>query len=162
EAKVTVDPGDLQRYYNANLDSYRGQDRARVRHILVKTPPPGPDGKVDPKAVDAARAKAADILKQIRGGADFAEVAKKYSDDRGDQKDPGSAEKGGELGWILKGQTVPEFEKKAFEQSPGQISEPVQTSFGFHIIQTEEKEIARLKPFAEVKDDIEKIVRSQK
>jgi len=155
ESKVTVDANAMQRTYDANMDAYRLPERARARHILIKMPPPGPDGKPDPKAVDAARAKAADILKQIRAGADFAALAKKES------ADPGSAEKGGELGWFARGTMVPEFEKKAFEQKPGEISEPVQTQFGFHIIQTEEKEPARVKPFSEVKPEIEAMVKSQ-
>jgi len=155
ESKVTVTPADLLHYYNANLEAYRLPERVRARHILIKMPPPGPDGKPDPKAVDAARAKAADILKQIRAGADFAALAKKES------ADPGSADKGGELGWFVKGTMVPEFEKKSFEQKPGDISEPVQTQFGFHIIQTEEKEPPRTKPFPEVKNEIEALVKSQ-
>src|SRR5260370_22818673 len=110
ESKVTVDPAELQRYYNSHLDEYRLPDRVRVRHILISTQASGADGKPDPKAVDAARAKAADMLKHIKAGEDFAELAKTNS------QDPGSAEKGGEPGWIVKGQTVPEFETTAFAQ----------------------------------------------
>src|SRR5215469_11293930 len=149
--KVTVTPTDLDRYYRQHDEEFRTPDRVRVRHILIKAPSPGPDGKVDQKAVDAARAKAADILTQVKAGGDFAELAKKNSEDRGDAQTPGSAEKGGELGWIVKGQTVPEFEQSAFSMNPGQISDLVQTTFGFHIIQTEEKETAHKKSLAEVK-----------
>jgi peptidyl-prolyl cis-trans isomerase D len=156
ENKVTVDNAEVARYYNSHLDEYHLQDRARVRHILIKTPSPGPDGKVDQNAVDAARAKAQDILKQIKAGGDFAELAKKNS------QDPGSADKGGELGWIVKGQTVPEFEKTAFSQNPGQISDLVQTSYGFHIIQTEEKSTAGVKPLSEVRASIENLLKQQK
>jgi peptidyl-prolyl cis-trans isomerase D len=98
----------------------------------------------------------------VKAGGDFAELAKKYSDDKGDAQNPGSAEKGGEVGWILKDQTVAEFEKVAFSQAKGQISDLVQSSFGFHIIQTEEKEDAHLKPLAEVKTNIEPIIKAQK
>ncbi len=156
ENKVTVTPSDLQRYYSANQQQYRVPERAKVRHILIKTPAPGPDGKVDQKAVDAARAKAEDLLKQIKSGANFAELAKKNS------QDPGSAAQGGELGWIVKGQTVPEFEKTAFAQNPSQISNVVQTSYGFHIIQTEEKEQAHEKPLSDVRAEIEPIVKQEK
>lgn len=79
EAKVTVDAADLQRYYSAHQDDYRVQDRAKVRHILIKTPVAGPDGKVDQKGVDEARAKAEDVLKQVKAGGNFADLAKKYS-----------------------------------------------------------------------------------
>jgi len=154
--KVTVDPVEIQRAYSANQDAYRIQGRAKVRHILIEMPKAGPDGKVDQKAVDEARAKAQDVLKQVKATGDWAGLAKKYS------ADPGSKDKGGELNWIEKGQTVPEFEKTAFSQSKGQISDPVQTTFGFHIIQTEDKEDAHLKPLAEVKAGIEEAIKQEK
>ncbi len=155
-SKAAVTPADVDQYYRGHQEQYRMPDRVKVRHILIQTPKPGPDGKVDQKGVDEARAKAAGILKQIKAGGDFAELAKKNSDD------PGSKEQGGELGWIVKGQTVPEFEKTAFDQPKGQISDLVQTNYGFHIIQTEDKEIAHLKPLAEVKDSIEQTLKQQK
>ncbi len=157
EAKVTVDPSDVARYYAEHQQEYRVPERVKVRHILIETPKPGPDGKVDQKALDAARAKAEGILKQVKGGGNFAELANKYS------QDPGNAgNKGGELGWISKGQTVPEFGKTAFAQNPGQISDLVQTSYGFHIIQTEEKDTARVKPLSEVRGQIEQVKKAQK
>jgi peptidyl-prolyl cis-trans isomerase D len=156
ESKVSLSPAEIGHYYTSHQEDYRTPDRVKVRHILISVPPAGPDGKPDPKAVEAARAKAADLLKQIKGGADFAELAKKNS------QDPGSASKGGEMGWITKGQTVAEFEKTAFAQNPGQISDPVETSFGFHIIQTEDKEMAHVKPLAEVRDRIEATLKAQK
>jgi peptidyl-prolyl cis-trans isomerase D len=156
ENKVTVDPAEVQRYYSSHPDNYRTPERVRVRHILISTPRPGPDGKIDQKALDEARAKAEDVLKQVKAGGNFAELAKKYS------QDPGSASQGGELPWATRGGFVPEFEKVAFDQSPGQISGLVQTTFGFHIIQTEEKQAAGLKPFGDVKNDIEKMLKAQK
>jgi peptidyl-prolyl cis-trans isomerase D len=154
--KVTVDPADIQRAYTANQNAYRVQERAKVRHILIETPKPAPDSKVDQKGVDDARAKAQDVLKQLKATGDWTGLAKKYSGD------PGSKDKGGELDWIVKGQTVAEFEKVAFSQSKGQISDPVQSSFGFHIIQTEDKEDAHLKPLAEVKAGIEESIKQDK
>jgi peptidyl-prolyl cis-trans isomerase D len=112
--------------------------------------------------MEAARAKAQDVLKQLKAGGDFAQLANKYSNDPGNEDPNTHVKKGGELGWILKGQTVPEFEKAAFAQSKGQISEPVLSSFGLHIIQTEDKENAGLKPLAEVKPGIEDALRQQK
>ncbi|HVG90644.1 MAG TPA: peptidylprolyl isomerase, partial [Alphaproteobacteria bacterium] len=135
---------------------YRVPARVKVRHILIETPKPGPDGKVDQKAVDEARAKAMDVLKQAKATSDWTELAKKYSGD------PGSKDKGGELGWLGKGQTVAEFDKVAFAQNKGQISDPVQTSFGFHIIQTEDKEDAHLKPLAEVRPALEESLKQDK
>jgi peptidyl-prolyl cis-trans isomerase D len=156
ESKIAVDPAEVQRQYEKNVASYRLPERVKVRHILITTPPPGPDGKPDAKGVDEARAKATDVLKQLKAGGNFAELAKKYS------QDPGSAEKGGELGWATRGNFVPEFEKAAFDLKPGQISDLVQSNYGFHIIQGEEKDTARVKPLAEVKDEIEKGLKAQK
>ena len=154
--KVTVDPAEVQRAYSTNQESYRVPARVKVRHILIETPKPGPDGKVDQKAVDAARAKAMDVLKQAKATSDWTELAKKYSGD------PGSKDKGGELGWLGKGQTVAEFDKVAFAQNKGQISDPVQTSFGFHVIQTEDKEEAHLKPLSEVRPALEAQLKEDK
>jgi peptidyl-prolyl cis-trans isomerase D len=155
-SKAQVTPGDLQSYYRENQDRYRVPEQVQVRHILVKTPLPGPDGKTDANAVKAAKAKADDLLAKIKAGGDFAELAKKNSDD------PGSGAKGGELGWINRGQTVPEFEKTAFSLKKGETSGLVQSSYGFHIIQLEDKHDAHVKTLEEVKPEIEPIVRQQK
>jgi peptidyl-prolyl cis-trans isomerase D len=155
-SKVTVDPADVQRNYSSNQDAYRLPERAKVRHILIETPKPGADGKVDQKGLDAAKATALDVEKQVKAGGDWNALAKKYS------TDPGSKDKGGELGWMGKGQTVAEFDKVAFEQSKGQISDPVLSSFGYHIIQTEDKEGAHVKPLPEVKPEIEAALKNQK
>src|SRR5262249_51702403 len=117
QGKVTITPTDIDQYYRSHEEQYRVPDRVKARHILIKAPGPGPDSKVDQKAADAARAKAADILKQVKAGGDFAELAKKNSDD------PGSKDKGGELGWFEKGQMVPAFENAAFSMNKGQISD---------------------------------------
>ncbi len=154
--KLPVTQEDLQRYYNEHRDQFRVQDEVNVRHILVKMPPPGPDGKEDPKAVAAAKAKAEDLLKQIKGGADFAALAKKVSDD------PGSKDNGGSLGWIQKGRTVKEFEQAAFGLDKGQTSGVVQSSFGFHIIRVDDKRNAHQQTLDEVKAQIEPLVKRQK
>jgi len=114
------------------------------------------DGKVDEKGVEAARKKAEDILKQVKGGGDFAKLASQNSDD------PGSAKNGGELGWIGRGRTVPEFEKAAFSLPKGQTSDLVKSSYGFHIIRVEDKQEAHVKTLAEVKSEIEQKVKQEK
>ncbi|MFB3916322.1 MAG: peptidyl-prolyl cis-trans isomerase [Terriglobales bacterium] len=154
--KVQVTPDDLRRYYNQHQDEYRVPEQVKVRHILIKTPPAGANGKPDEKAVQAARAKAEDVLKKLKASGNFAELAKTYSDD------PGSAKQGGELGWITRGRTAPEFEKAAFSLSKGEISGLVQSSFGFHIIQVEDKQQAHMKTLEEVKAQIEPIVAAEK
>jgi peptidyl-prolyl cis-trans isomerase D len=156
ESKVTITPSDLERYYHDHQDEYRVPDRVKVRHILIRTPTPGPDGKIDQAGLDAARAKAADILKQVKAGGNFAELAKKYSED------PGTKDMGGEMEWFGKGQMVPEFEQTAFSLNKGQVSDLVKTTYGFHIIQTEDKETAHVKPFTEVKDSIEQTLKPQR
>lgn len=153
---VEVSRDDLQTYYDAHRDSYRVPEQIKVSHIWIKSPLPGEDGKVDDKAMAAAQHRAEDLLKQLKGGAKFEDVAKKSSED------PGSANVGGSLGWIGKGQTTPEFEKAAYALSKGQVSDVVKSSDGFHIIRLDDKHEARLKTVDEVKDQIEPILKQQK
>ena len=154
--QTEVTQQDLQSYYDQHRDEYRVPEQVNVRHILIKSPLPGPDGKVDPKEQDAARAKAQDVLKQVKAGGNFADLAKKYSDD------PGSAKNGGSLGFIGKGRTVPEFEKAAFSLPKGGTSDLVQSSYGFHIIHVDDKQDAHLKPVDEIKGQIEPLIKQQK
>ena len=146
----------MQAYYNQHQDEFRIPETVTVRHILIKTPTPGPDGKVDQKAVDAAKAKADDIDKQLKAGANFGDLAKKYSED------PGSAAQGGLLPPITRGRTVPEFEQAAFNTPKGQMTGVIRTSYGFHIILVEDKQNARVKPLDEVKAQIEPAIKQQK
>jgi peptidyl-prolyl cis-trans isomerase D len=142
-AKVTagVLPSDdqLKKDYNANLDKFRTQERVNLRHILIKS---------DATNDAAMKTKAEGILKQVQSGGDFAKLAKDNS------QDPGSAAMGGELGWIVKGQTVPEFEKAAFSLQPGQTSGLIKTMYGYHILQVEQHEQAHLQPFDQVKGQL--------
>jgi peptidyl-prolyl cis-trans isomerase D len=156
EAEVQVTQDDLRAYYDQHRDEYRTPDQVKVSHILIKTPLPGPDGKVDEKGVAEAQHRAEDLLKQLKGGAKLEDLAKKYSED------PGSAKQGGSLGWIGKGQTVPEFEKTAFSLPKGQISDLVKSSYGFHIIRVEDKQDAHVKTLDDVKAEIEPVIKHQK
>ncbi len=153
---ITITPSELQAYYNQHQDDYRIPETVTVRHILIKTPAPDANGKVDQKAVDAARAKADDIAKQLQAGGNFAELAKKYSED------PGSAKDGGLLPPLTRGRTVPEFEQAAFSTPVGQTTGVIRTSYGFHIIHVEAKQQARLKPLSEVQSEIEPVLKQQK
>src|SRR5437588_2795242 len=156
EAETPVTARDLQTYYDQHRDEYRVPEQVKVSHILIKTPLPAAGAKEDEKAIADARAKAEDVLKQVKAGGDFAKLAEKYSDD------PGSAKSGGDLGWIGRGRTVPEFEKAAFSLGKGQTSDLVKSSYGFHIIHVEDKQEAHLKTLAEVKSEIEEKVKQQK
>jgi peptidyl-prolyl cis-trans isomerase D len=133
----------VQQYYQGHQKDFQVPEEVKVRHILIKVP-----DKADAKTDAAAKEKAERLLKQIKGGADFAALAKANSDD------PGSKEQGGELGMIQRGVTVPPFEKAAFALQPGQISDLVKTQFGYHILKVEEKQTAHLKPLDEVKAQI--------
>jgi peptidyl-prolyl cis-trans isomerase D len=155
-AATKITDQDLQAYYDQHRDEFRVPEQVKVTHILIKTPMPAPGAKEDEKAVADARAKAEDVLKQVKAGGDFAKLAEKYSDD------PGSAKSGGELGWIGRGRTVPEFEKAAFSLGKGQTSDLVKSSYGFHIIRVEDKQEAHLKTFDEVKSEIEQRVKQEK
>jgi peptidyl-prolyl cis-trans isomerase D len=132
----------LRKDYNANLDQFRTPERVNARHILIKS---------DASNDAAMKVKAEGILKQIQAGGDFAKLAKEYSQDNAPG---GSAEKGGELGWLVRGQTVPEFEKAAFSLQPGQTSGLVKTEYGYHIIQVEQHEQAHLESFEEAKPQL--------
>ena len=156
QAGVQVTHDDLQAYYNAHRDQYRVAEQVKVSHILIKTPLAGSDGKVDEKGVAEAQRRAEDLLKQLKAGARFEDLAKKNSED------PGSAKEGGSLGWIGKGRTVPEFEKAAFSLPKGQMSDLVKSSYGFHIIRVDDKQDAHMKTLDEVKGEIEPILKQQK
>ncbi|MEG9435261.1 peptidyl-prolyl cis-trans isomerase [Edaphobacter sp. HDX4] len=149
--KPQVSDADIQTYYNQHQSQFQVKEQVKVRHILIAVPA-GADSKTD----SAAKAKAEDLLKQIKGGADFAELASKNSDD------PGSKTQGGELGWLDRGRTVPEFDKVAFSLAPGQTSDVIKTQFGYHILQVEDKKTAHLRPLSEVKAEIVPILEQQR
>ena len=139
---VQVSDDELKAQYQQDIQQYEVPNRVHVQHILLMTV-----GKTDAE-VEETRKKAEDVLKQARSGANFTDLAKKYSED------PGSKDKGGDLGWIVQGQTVPEFQTVAFSLEKGKISDLVKTQYGFHIIKVLDKETAHTKPFDEVKDSI--------
>jgi peptidyl-prolyl cis-trans isomerase D len=139
---IQIPDDQLKAQYQRNIQQYEVPNRVHVEHILFMT-----TGKPDAE-VEEIRKKAEDVLQQAKKGAKFEDLAKKYSED------PGSRDKGGDLSWIVQGQTVPEFEKTAFSLAPGQISDLVRTQYGFHIIKVLEKETAHTKPFEEVKDSL--------
>jgi len=140
---VQVSDDMLKQQYMASIQQYQVPNRVHVQHILFMTV-----GKTTDAEIEEVRKKAEDVLKQVKKGGKFEDLAKKYSED------PGSKDKGGDLSWITQGQTVPEFEKTAFSVAPGQVSDLVKTQYGFHIIKVLEKQTAHTKPFEEVKDSL--------
>ena len=141
---------EIEAYYNAHKSEYSVQEQAKARHILIQVPQ-GADAKTDA----AAKAKAEDILKQIQNGANFADLAKKNSDD------PGSKDSGGELGFAQRGHMVPEFDQAIFTQKIGD-TKIVKTQYGYHLVQVEERTPAHSQSLAEVLPTIQATLLRQK
>jgi peptidyl-prolyl cis-trans isomerase D len=139
-SKVVVPAADIERAYNTNIEQYSTPEQVRASHILLKT-----EGKDDA----AVKAKAEDILKQAKApGADFAELAKKFSEDEQSSKN------GGDLDYFGKGRMVPEFDQIVFAMEPGQISDLVKTQYGYHVIKLVDKKPASSRPLPEVRQQI--------
>lgn len=149
-SQTQVSDQALQDYYNQHLADYKVPNTVHVEHILFKTM-----GKTDAEAAEIKK-KAEDVLKQAKAGANFEALAKKYSED------DGSKAKGGDLGWIVEGQTVPEFQNVAFSLPVGKISDLVKTQYGFHIIKVLGHQTAHTKSFEEVRSSILPILLDQK
>ena len=132
ETKKLVTLDAMKKLYEESIKSVTPEEEARARHILVETE-------------DEAKA----IGKRVKGGEDFAKVAGEVS------KDPGSGKEGGDLGWFTKDRMVPEFSEAAFKMKPGEVSEPVKSQFGWHVIKVEETRTKPLPSFDEVKDQVE-------
>jgi len=141
---------EIQAYFNGHKTEYSTPEQARSRHILIKL-----DAGADAKADAAAKAKAEDLLKQIKGGANFADLAKKNSDD------PGSKDSGGELPFAQRGTMVPEFDKAIFSQKIGDTA-IVKSQFGYHIVQVEERKPAHQEDISEVLPTIQATLIRQK
>jgi peptidyl-prolyl cis-trans isomerase D len=151
--KPQVTDADVQAYYNAHLDQFKVPEQVKTRHILISVPR---SAGASASADAAAKAKAEDVLKQLQAGGNFAELAKKYSDD------PGSKDQGGELPMIATSSLDPAYAKAAMALNPDQTSGLVRSQFGYHIIQTEQKDAAHTKPLGEVRDSIVAQLESQK
>jgi peptidyl-prolyl cis-trans isomerase C len=148
-AKVIVKPGDVSAFYEKNPDKFQQAEAARASHILVIVPP-----NADAKTRAALKARAETALKAAKAGRDFAALARQYSQDA-------SAQRGGDLGFFPRGQMVPAFEKAAFALQPGQVSDLVETQFGYHIIKLTERRPARTIPFPEVAGQIQQFLEQQ-
>ncbi len=148
-ARQAISDEEVRTYYNDHIDMYKLPDRAHVAHILFKTV-----DKTDAEVAEI-RKKADDVLKQAKSGKDFGALAKQYSDDT-------SKDKGGDLDWIVRGQTVPEFEAVAFSLPKGSISDIVKTQYGFHIIKVIDRENARTQTVDEVRPAIMATLQQQK
>ena len=146
-----LDEADVRKYFEAHKTEF---EQVRARHILIRVQ--GSPAAVRPGQKDLteaeALAKAQDLRKRIQAGEDFAQLARQESDDTG------SGAKGGDLGFFRHGQMVPSFEEAAFAMQPGDLSEPVKTPFGYHVIKVEAKES---KSFEDVRPELERRMRPE-
>ena len=149
KAQVVTDD-EVKAYYAAHTDEFARPEQVRASHILIKL-----DEKADDKAVAEARAKLLKVKARLAKGADFAEMAKKYSEGP-------SNVRGGELGWFSRGMMVPAFEEAAFGQEAGVVGDPVRTRFGWHLIKVEERREAGTEPLGEVATDIKSQLAEEK
>ncbi|MBI5018161.1 MAG: SurA N-terminal domain-containing protein [Deltaproteobacteria bacterium] len=150
-ASVSVSDQEISQEFAARSEQFAEKEAVRARHILLKVEP---GAKPEDEAKVKKRAEA--VLKEARATKDFGALARKYSED------PGSKDKGGELGLFGRGQMVPEFEKAAFALKPGQVSDLVKTSFGYHIIEVEEHRAGGEKTLEQVRPQIEADLKKRK
>jgi peptidyl-prolyl cis-trans isomerase C len=148
--KIAVKPEAISDFYKNNQDKFQQGPRVRASHILIQVAP-----NADAATKQQAKTKAEGILKDLKAGKDFATAAKENS------QDPGSAPTGGDLGFFEQGQMVPQFEQAAFALDPGQMSELVETQFGYHIIKVAEKQDGRVVPLDEAKGQLEQYLTEQ-
>jgi peptidyl-prolyl cis-trans isomerase SurA len=151
KSKIQVGEKEVRDYYDANLSQYTEEPTYRARHIFLKI-----DKQATNEEIKKVMLKAANVMAEAGSGADFTELAKKYSDD------PGAAKDGGDLGTFKKGDMLPEIETAVLAMKPGEISELVTSAAGFHIIKLEEKIAGKVKPFESVKGLIDDQLYRQK
>lgn len=149
-SKVTVTDEETKTFFDANPDLFKTPEMVRASHILVM---------VDQKATDAEKAKAKEkitgIQKRVQAGEDFAGLAKQFSDCK-------SSTSGGDLDFFQRGQMVGPFEDAAFKLNPGEVSDIVETQFGYHLIKVTDKKPAEAKSYDQVKDELAKYLKQQK
>ena len=150
KGKAQVTEQEAKDFYNNNQDKFKQPEMAHARHILITAK------ETEPKAdKDRKRAKLVQIQKQLKGGADFAELAKQSSDCP-------SKERGGDLGFFPRGQMVKPFDQAVFKMMPGEVSDIVETEFGYHLIRLEEKKPAKTVSFDEAKAKINAYLTQEK
>jgi peptidyl-prolyl cis-trans isomerase C len=142
-SKIKVTEKEAKAYYDKNPDLFKTPEQVKARHILIQVPKEAPE-----EEKKKLKEKAEDVYKKVKAGEDFAKLAAETSDD------PGSKTKGGELGFFSKGSMVPAFEQAAFSLKVGEVSEPVETDFGYHVIKVDEKKEAVSEPFETIKEKV--------
>lgn len=164
ESDVEIKEDEIKEYYNAKIADFRIEKRYKASHILFRPELPKMDEntsieekkKLLAEAEKAAKTRADDVLKKIKEGASFEETAKHYSDDKV------SGAQGGGLGEFARGTMVPEFEAALEKLKPGEISDPVLTPFGYHIVRLDDKKDERIKPLSEARDIVVRALKENK
>jgi peptidyl-prolyl cis-trans isomerase C len=147
---VEVSDEDIQTFYEENKEKMARPEQVKARHVLIEV-----KAEADDETRDAARKRIEEVIAKARGGEDFAELAKKYSEGP-------SAPQGGDLGTFPRGRMVPPFEKAAFSLKQGEISDPVLTRFGYHAIKVEEKTEASVPTLEEAKEQMRSFLSNSK
>ena len=140
--EIVPDEQEVERYYRQNRQRYQVDESIRASHILFMT-----EGKSDEEKT-ALKQKAEEVRKELQAGADFAALAKEHSDDTG------TLDKGGDLGWVTRGQMVPNFEKASFGLAAGVLSEVIGTEYGYHVIKVHERQGAHVQSIEEVREEV--------
>ncbi|MBI4831796.1 MAG: peptidylprolyl isomerase [Candidatus Lindowbacteria bacterium] len=148
--KISVPEEEMKDFYDKNPDFFKQPEQVKASHILIKV-----DQNADPAQKAEARKKIEEIQQKLKEGADFAELGKEHSDCP-------SKVKGGDLGYFRRGQMVKPFEEAAFALNPGEMSDIVETNFGFHIIKVTDKKSEGTTPYDEVKARLETYLKQQK
>jgi peptidyl-prolyl cis-trans isomerase D len=143
DALLAGDATRVRTAYDQRQSEFNAPERVRARHILLRVP-----SDATPEKEEEVRVRAEEVLKRVRSGEDFAKVAAEASED------PGSKERGGDLGFFERGRMVKAFEDAAFSRPPGEVGDVVRSEFGFHVLRVEEKTAASSRAFDEVKRDL--------
>ncbi|HUP63891.1 MAG TPA: peptidylprolyl isomerase [Thermoanaerobaculia bacterium] len=150
-SQMSISEEDLRAQYEASKEAYRQGDSVSAQHVLIRVEP-----STTPEQDAAARQRAEEVLAKARAGEDFSQLAREFSEE------PGAATTGGDLGFFTRGMMVPEFEEAAFALQPGQISEVVKTQFGYHVIRVNERRQNAIRPYEEVRSEIETSLADQR
>lgn len=149
--EIKVSEQEMEEYYQRHREEFKQPEGIKLKHILIYLPK-DTDNKTKEKALNRAKQIRAQLVK----GEKFEQFAKIYSDDTA------SREKGGDLGIIRRGETIPEFEEKVFKLKPGEISEPILSPYGYHIVKVEKKLPEEILPFEKVKDRVRESLKREK
>jgi peptidyl-prolyl cis-trans isomerase C len=141
--EINVSEEDINLYYKSHKNEFTVPEQVKARHILIRV-----DKSASEEDKKKAKEKAEALLKRIKNGEDFEKLASEFSED------PGSNKKGGDLGYFSRGRMIKSFEDVAFSLKPGEVSDVVETSFGYHIIKVEDRKPEELQPLEKVKDEV--------